>query len=139
MAINTLVATYDPKKVIITLGGVPINGYTDGTFVNVTGNLETWIRKVGADGEVNRALTNDNTHEISITLLQTSESNKYLDSVYKADKSTGLGMLPLSIVDLNDGSERFWQQAWVTRDPDNGRARETTDKNWTIHTGQIAA
>jgi hypothetical protein len=140
MAANPLVGTYDPKKVIITLGGVPIGGYADGTFVQVDPNSETWTRKVGADGEVARALSNDNTHTIQITLMQTSLSNIYLRTVMNADKLTGLGMLPLNIIDLSLGSpeEHFWPQAWVSTDPSTGRAKETTDVQWTIHTGQQA-
>jgi len=139
MAANPNVMTYDPKKVILTLGGTPINGFTDGSFVQVEGNLETWIKKVGADGEVNRALTNDNTHTITITLLQTSKSNLYLKTVYKKDRATGQGMLPFTFVDLSvdeEEGERFWPEAWISLDPPIGRARDTTDVVWTIHTGQ---
>jgi hypothetical protein len=139
MAANPLVGSYDPKKVIITLGGVPIGGYADGTFVQVDPNSETWTKKVGADGEVARGLSNDNTHTIQITLMQTSLSNKYLRTVFNADKLTGLGMLPLSITDLNTMDVYFWPQAWVSTDPSTGRAKETTDAQWTIHTGQEAA
>jgi len=139
MAANPLVMTYDPKRVIITLGGVPIGGYADGTFVNVEGNSETWTKKVGADGEVVRALSNDNTHTVQITLMQTSLSNAYLKTVYKADKLTGLGMLPLSFTDLNTMETKFWPQSWVSTEPPTGRAKETTDVQWTIHTGQEAA
>jgi hypothetical protein len=139
MAANPLVGSYDAKKVIITLGGVPIGGYADGTFVQIDPNSETWIRKVGADGEVVRALSNDNTHTIQITLLQTSLSNAYLRTVMNADKLTGLGMLPLSFTDLSNMETHFWPQAWVSTEPPTGRAKETTDIQWTIHTGQEAA
>jgi hypothetical protein len=139
MAANPLVGTYDPKKVIITLGGVPISGYADGTFVQVDPNGETWIRKVGADGEVSRSLSNDNTHTIQITLGQMSLSNPYLRTVMNADKLTGLGMLPLSFTDLNTAETHFWPQAWVSTTPSLGRAKETTDTQWTIYTGQEAA
>jgi hypothetical protein len=136
---NPLVMTYDPKKVIITLGGVPITGYADGTFVQIDPNSETWTRKVGADGEVSRSLSNDNTHTIQITLKQTSLSNAYLRTVMNADKLTGLGMLPLSFTDLSDMEIHFWPQAWVSTEPSTGRAKEETDVQWTIHTGQEAA
>jgi len=139
MAANPFVLSYDPKKVILTLGGVPIGGYTDGTFVNITANSERWTRKVGADGEVNRAMSNDRTSTIDITLLQTSLSNAYLKTVEDADAATGLGMLPLSFTDLNTGKTRFWPEAWIVKTPDEGRAKETTDTQWTIHTGQEAA
>jgi hypothetical protein len=139
MAANPLVGTYDPKKVIITLGGVPIGGYADGTFVQIDPNSETWQKKVGADGEVARSLSNDNTHTMQITLMQTSLSNAYLRTVMNADKLTGLGMLPLSFTDLNTGDIHFWPQAWVSTTPPLGRAKETTDTQWTLHTGQEAA
>jgi hypothetical protein len=131
--------TYDPKKVIITLGGNPIAGYADGTFVQIDPNSETWQRKVGADGEVARSLSNDNTHTIQITLMQTSLSNIYLRMVMSADRLAGLGTLPLSFTDLNSMEARFWPQAWVSTEPATGRAKETTDVQWTIHTGQEAA
>jgi hypothetical protein len=139
MAANPLVSTYDPKKVIITIGGVPIGGYADGTFIQIDPNGDTWTKKVGADGEVARALSNDNTHTIQITLMQTSLSNAYLRTIMNADKLTGLGMLPLSFTDLNTMEVHFWPQAWVSTTPSIGRAKETTDMQWTIHTGQEAA
>jgi hypothetical protein len=139
MAANPLVGTYDPKKVILTLGGVPIGGYADGTFVQIDPNGETWAKKVGADGEVSRSLSNDNTHTIQITLKQMSLSNTYLKTVMNADKLTGLGMLPFSFVDLSTGEAHFWPQTWVSTTPSLGRAREETDMQWTIHTGQEAS
>jgi hypothetical protein len=128
--------TYDPKKVLITFGGVPLSGYADGTFVQIDPNSETWTKKVGADGEVARGLSNDNTHTIQITLMQTSLSNIYLRTVMNSDKLTGLGMLPLTITDSNMLEIHSWAQAWVSTDPSTGRAKETTDVQWTFHTGQ---
>lgn len=136
---NPLVMTYDPKKVILTLGGVPITGFADGTFVQIDPNGEAFTKKVGADGEVVRELSNDNTHTIQITLLQTSLSNIYLRTVMNADRLTGLGMLPFGFTDLNTMEAMFWPQAWVSTEPPTGRAKETTDVQWTIHTGQQAA
>lgn len=135
---NPLVMTYDPKKVILTLGGVPIAGYADGTFVQIDPSAEAFTKKVGADGEVVREKSNDNTHTIQITLLQTSLSNIYLRTVMKADKATGLGILPLSFTDLNTMEAKFWPQAWVSTEPPTGRAKEITDVQWTLHTGQEA-
>jgi hypothetical protein len=138
MPANPIVMSYDPKKVIVTLGGVPISGYADGTFVQIDPNGETWVKKVGADGEVSRSLSNDNTHTIQLTLGQMSLSNVYLRTVMNADKLTGLGMLPLSIIDLSTAETHFWPQAWVSTTPSLGRAKEETDVQWTIHTGQEA-
>jgi hypothetical protein len=58
--------------------------------------------------------------------------------VKKVDKLTGNGMLPLSFTDLNTMEVKFWPQAWISTEPSTGRAKETTDVQWTLHTGQEA-
>ena len=138
MPANPLVTTYDPKKVIIIFGGVPIGGFADGTFIQVDPNAEFFAKKVGADGEVTRSMSNDNTHTVAITLQQSSLSNVYLSTCKSADKLTGLGMLPLSITDGNGATLMSWPQAWISTDPGWGYAKENTDRQWTFQTGQIA-
>jgi hypothetical protein len=136
MPANPLVTTYDPKKVIVTFGGMPIGGYADGTFIQIDPSGDFFSKKVGADGEVARSMSNDNTHTVGITLQQSSLSNQYLSTCKNLDKLTGLGMLPLSITDLNGATLYFWAQAWVSADPSWGYAKENTDRGWTLHTGQ---
>jgi len=139
MAANRNVTTYDPKKVIITFGGIPISGFANGTFINVTPSSDRFSKVVGADGEVSRSKSADNTHEVTITLLQSSLSNQYLSGIESLDRITSKGILPLTVTDLNGGSLKFWPQAWITTDPDLGYAAEQTDRVWTFNTGQVAA
>ena len=139
MAANRNVTTYDPKKVIITFGGVPISGFAAGTFLNVTASSERFTKVVGADGEVSRSKSADETHEVTITLKQSSLSNQYLSGIETIDKLTSAGILPLTITDLNGGTLKFWPQAWISTDPELGYAAEQTDREWTFHTGQIGA
>ena len=44
------VRTYDPKQVIITVGGVPMSGFADGTFLTVDRDDDQWAKVTGADG-----------------------------------------------------------------------------------------
>ncbi|MDR2150129.1 MAG: DUF3277 family protein [Spirochaetaceae bacterium] len=138
MPANPLVTTYDPKKVVITFGGTPISGYADGTFVDVSPSSDFFSKKVGADGEVARAMNNDNTHRVQITLQQSSLSNAVLGALKAADKATGLGMAPLTITDLNGTTLFSWPQAWIVADPAWGYAKENTDRVWAFDTGQAA-
>jgi hypothetical protein len=131
------VSTYDPKEVVITFGAVPIDGYADGTFVEVAPSGEAFTRHVGADGEVSRSKSNDNTHNVTVTLKQSSLSNEYLSVCNKADRLTGHAMLPLSITDLNGGTLYFWAEAWVEV-PSWSFGKEQSDRAWVFHTGQIA-
>lgn len=133
------VNTYDPKKVIVTFGGVPLSGFTDGTFVQIDPNTEGWTKSVGADGEVVRSFSNDNTHTVQITLQQTSASNDYLSTIHNTDKMTGNGVLPLTITDLNGTTLHFWAEAWISTDPSWGFGNDVTERQWTFHTGQQSA
>lgn len=131
-------ATYDPKMVVITFGGVPIMGFAEDTFVECTPAEERFTRKVGADGEVVRSKSANGCYDVTITLLQTSLSNATLSAAQIADETTGLGMLPLSITEISSGSEHFFPQAWVEK-PTWSRGKEAGDQAWTFHTGQAAA
>jgi len=133
------VKTYDPKKVIVTFGGVPLTGWADGTFIGVRGSAERFTKKTGADGEVARARSNDDTHEVTVTLMQSSPSNTYLSTVMNIDRLTNMGIRPLSITDLSGSSLFFWPEAWIKKDPDVDYAKEVGDRAWAFDTGQIGA
>jgi hypothetical protein len=139
MAGSPLVGNYDPKKVIAIFGGVPLGGYADGTFLEVAPNDADGFKKVvGADGEVARAQSSDNTHQITFTLLQSSASNAYLSGIRNTDKLTGHALLPLAITDGNGGLIGFWPQAWIHGDPTWGFGKELTERQWVLDTGQVA-
>jgi hypothetical protein len=118
---------------------MPISGFAAGSFINVTASASLYTKVVGADGEVSRSKSANYTHEITITLMQSSLSNQYLSSIETMDKLTGQGVLPFSMTDLNGGTLKFWPQVWIEKDPDLGYNAEQTDRVWTFHTGQIAA
>jgi hypothetical protein len=133
-----MVKSYDPKKVVVTFGGVPISGYTDGDFIEVAPNdADGFKKQVGADGEVGRSQSNDNTHSVTITLMQSSMSNAHFHSIRTADKISGRTILPLSITDMNGASLQFWQEAWIKGDPTWGYGKEMKERQWTFDTGQI--
>ena len=130
-------ATYDPKLVIITFGGIPIMGFAEDSFVECTPVEERFTRKVGADGEVVRSKSANKCYDVKVTLLQTSLSNGTLSAAQNVDEATGMGMLPLSITEVTSGSEHFFPQAWVEK-PTWARGKEAGDQEWVFHTGQAA-
>jgi len=136
---NPIVTNYDPKKVVITFGGVPIQGFADGDFIEIAADdADGFKKQVGADGEVARAQSNNNTHNVTITLMQSSLSNPYLSNIRNTDKLLGKSCLPLSITDINGGSLHFWPQAWIKGDPTWGYGKELKERQWTFDTGQQA-
>lgn len=130
--------TFDPKKFIITFGAVAIVGFADGPFITVTPAADRFSKTVGADGEVGRNKSNNNTHEVTITLLQTSVSNDYLSTILRADKLANAGKLPLQIVDTGGTTIMSWKEAWIRTPADVEGAKEITDRAWVFDTGQIS-
>lgn len=132
-----IVKTYDPKKVIVSFGGVPITGWADGAFIKVVAHGDRFSKKVGADGEVMRGRSNDDTHTVEITINQTSLSNTYLNSIKEIDRLTNLGIRALSITDINGGGLDFWPQAWIQKTPDIEYAKDVGSRTWILETGQV--
>jgi len=136
---NLVPTTYDFKKVIVTFGGVPIDGYAEGSVVKIeASDPEGFKKKTGADGEVSWSKSNNNTHKVTLVLKQSSTGNAYLSSVRNTDKITGKAILPLSITDLNGTSKHFWQHARVLGDIPWEYGADETDRQWVIDTAQIA-
>ena len=134
-----LIKTYDAKKVIVNYGGAPIKGFDDGDFVAIKATADRWTRKVGADGEVARSRGNDETSEVTISLSQTSPANSVLSAFVEADRLTGKGVLPLTVVDIISGTTFFWPQAWIKKVPDISRGKELKKLDWVFDTGQAVA
>lgn len=130
------VKTYDPKKVIITFGTHTISGYADGTFISITPATDRFSKNVGADGEVTRTQSNDNTDEVVITVKQTSSSNDYLSQVAFNDRFLGTGKLPLSIVDIGGTTIANYTEAWIRTEAAIENSNEASDRVWTLDTGQ---
>lgn len=126
------VRSYDPKQVIVTVGGIPISGYTEGTFVTVTRDEDTWTKNVGADGLVSRVKTNNFTGSCVITLKQTSPSNDVLSGFIATDEATNIGVVPVLVKDLSGTSIYFSATGWIKKWADSSFSKEIGDREWTI-------
>ena len=132
------VKTYDPNNVQVIMGGVPIGGFADGTFVSIAFDEDQFAKTVGADGEVSRSKSNNNSATITMTLKQTSASNDALSGFAQADNLDGSGAVPLMIKEIGSGRTLcFTQAAWVQKLPDVGYSKEVEDRAWTIATAQM--
>ena len=61
------VRTYDPKQVIITVGGVPMSGFADGSFLTIDRDDNQWTKVTGADGTSTRIKSNNRSGNMTIT------------------------------------------------------------------------
>ena len=126
------VRTYDPKQVIVTIGGVPMSGFSDGTFLEIDRNEPTWNTVVGADGLVTRGKTNNFSGTLTLTLKQSSPSNDVLSGFMAVDEATNRGVFPLLVKDLAGNSIYFSAQAWVTQYANSSFGKDISDRQWVI-------
>lgn len=137
---NTGVGTYDPKQVILTIGGVPISGYADETFISIKrSNGAAFTKKRGADGSVERVNRNSYDFTVEITLQQTSNSNLVLDGFLGVDMASNSGVMPITVTDLSGASVFVAASAWVSEDPQLDFGTDTTSRKWVIETGPAVA
>ena len=126
------VRTYDPASVAVLVGGVPITGYADGTFVTVARDSDTFQKVSGADGQVARSKTNDKTGTLTITLMQTSASNDVLEGIAALDELTSTGIVPTLVKDNSGRSIHFAGNSWIRKVPDAEFGKEISNREWVI-------
>ena len=130
--------TYDPKKVLTSWGPVLFSGFADGVFINAARNNQGVNAVVGSTGDGARAISNDKSGIVTLTLLQSSIVNALMTSIAKQDEISGDGIHPLQIKDLG-GVDLVKADMWIQKIADYNRGREIGDGNvvWVLETTSL--
>lgn len=126
------VSTFDPKSVVVTIGGITISGYADGTFLEITADTPQFTKITGADGYVTRVKSNDYGAVLTLTLSQSSPSNDVLSALFNADRLSNAGVVPILIKDLSGTTVIFAATGWIQQFPDTAFGNEINDRAWVI-------
>ena len=126
------VKTYDPAEVQLIVGGVPISGYADGTFISIERDEQAFNKVTGADGRTSRAKTNNRAGNITITLQQTSDSNDVLSGFMIADEATGDGVVPVLVKDNSGRTLAATSAAWVQQSPGQEYSKDVENREWVM-------
>lgn len=123
---------YDPNSVVVTWGPYLLQGFMDGTWLEVTRDEDAFMKKIGADGEAARARNKNRGGSVTLTLLQTSSSNDSLSAEQIADELAGTGSHPLMVKDLFGTTLITAPNAWVKKPADVVFAKEIQGRAWTL-------
>ena len=129
--------TYNPKKVQVIVGSHIVTGYADGTFLNVERNADQFQAIVGADGESARVASADKSGLITLTLMQTSESNDFLSEALAADEATNVGTFTVMVRDLQGTTLVQSAEAWVKKYASVEFGKDSASREWVIETGEL--
>jgi len=124
------IATFDPKKVAVIVGGKPISGFASDSFVKVTRTTNTWEKVTGVDGLTTRIRQGDKSGRIEITLMQSSPDNDYFSGLCDLDEATGGGVVPILIKDLLGTSLDHTPAAWIVKPVDTEFGKSSKDRVW---------
>lgn len=128
---------YSPEDVTVLLLGVkPIEGFMQGTFIEITKDVRSFGTSRSADGKVARKYDNDDTYTIQLTLMSTSPSNEVLDLWHKADRVSRMAKLPIIIKDQLGSTLFSSTTTWVESPADVSFATEITPRVWTLRSSQ---
>lgn len=130
------VTTYNPRKVTIALGSHVVKGVAEDNFIAIesAGDGTTFVS--GAYGEVARSVDPSQVYNMKLTLLQTSETNKWLQEQYDKDRKNGGGTFTVNIKDILGGEKFVGSVAWVTKTPAWQRGKQTSSREWDIIVGE---
>lgn len=129
------IKTYNPKEVTVALGSHIVSGFADDSFVSIDPNGDGVTKKVGCDGEIVRSISPDDTYIVKLSLLQTSDTNSFLQERLAKDRKDGSGMFPIIVKDLKGGLVFSCDAAWPKGPASRGYGKEAGNREWELHTG----
>lgn len=125
--------TYVPSQVSVTIAGLfDIEGFADGTFIEIVKEVAPYQAQVGMDGQVSRTFTFDATYTVTLTLAQTSKSNNLLNRLHAIDLATQLGKVPFFLRDKEGSTTFFSPTAWIENQPRVSFSKDMETRIWSL-------
>ena len=124
--------TFDPRLVNILIGGVPMQGFADGTFLSIDRDEDAFVKVVGADGTSTRIKSNNRSATLTLTLKQSSPSNDVLSGFAALDELSNTGVVPVLVKDNSGNSIYFSATGWVQKYPLSEFSKEISNREWTL-------
>lgn len=125
--------TYTPESVEVLVAGIiRIEGFVDGTFIDVSKDEMPFKTVRTADGTVTRLFNNAQTYTITLTLHCGSTSNDLLTKLWQLDEISQLGKFPLIIKDYSGSDLLFSTESWIESVPSISKSSSVDSRVWVI-------
>lgn len=123
--------TFSFKNVNAIFGILEIEGWSeDDDCLTIEYDEDAFQKVVGNKGDVIRIQTNDNSCSITMKLLQTSVTNKFLNLIFNADRELQTGVLPFIATDKEAGETWVVNSAWIQKYPKTVRGKVHHSYEW---------
>lgn len=135
----TLTGSYDPAQVICTVGGVILDGFSDGDAIIARRSEDMYSARAGIDGGVGRARNSNKMGEFEFRLLQTSKANDLLSVLLATDdlSNDGAPVLSIGIMDGSGRSLAVATQCWIKTIPEATFGKEVSERIWVFSAADL--
>jgi hypothetical protein len=132
------ISTIDPKQSIFTYDKREIIGYADGTHITIAYNADFFTPLVGNTGEQARVASHNHSATITLTLLQSSESNDFLSDNLNTDKSTKQNIVTCSFKDFLGNTQLDGSGAYIIKPADVVYSNNVEARVWSIYVADLS-
>lgn len=135
------VKTYDLTNVFIFYGVFEIKGFAEDAAISLEHDEDHWSHQVGVDGEGTRSKTSNKSATLTVSLMQSSDSNDLLSIEAGLDEIApgGTGGKALLIKDEGGSSVYAAESAWIQRRPTAEFNRDASVREWVIRIDNLIA
>ncbi len=128
---------YDASQHFLTIGGVPIQGFQEGSELTIEFDEDQSTRQVDVDGRgVVFNKSNNHLSTITFTLNEGSPANDVLSQLYTDFRAGNGGIDPMFFKDNNGTSLAQSDACTVQTVPSLGGGTESSGREWVLGCGQ---
>jgi hypothetical protein len=127
--------TYSMVNMVVTINGVQITGFADGDdVIQVKRRVDAASDKMGAGGDMAVSISTDKSAEITLRLLQTADSNSYLQTLTNSQEFLGADFVPVQIDvrDLRRLDEAHSTSGYMKKPAEWQRGAAVNTQEWVI-------
>jgi hypothetical protein len=127
--------TYSFLNTVVLVNGVPLTGWAEGDDVIKIERLNDGaMHKVGADGHMAVAISADRSGQFTFKLMQTSNSNKYLNSLLLLQEAGPDTFVPVNVLfqDTYRQDTGGGTVGYIKKMPDVERGVNVSEQEWMV-------
>lgn len=124
---------YDPNQVQVSLGGVLLEGFAEGSMIEVEPASDDYAEVVGTKGDVGVARIYNPLANVKIRFLQTSSANDQLSTLRNSSRAaTASGFAAAFSVRDASGTSKVQGTAWIKKRPTTTFSNAVEAREWTL-------
>lgn len=124
---------YSFLNTVLLVNGVSIDGFDEGDdVIQLARSVDSGNHKVGTDGEMTVSISADRSGTVVFRLLQSSQSNKYLNALVVAGENGAFVPIFVQFKDIKGGDIGSGTQGYIKRPADMTRGTNANSQEWTI-------